>query len=145
MDADMQQTQIANEWSFLLQSAQNHASSMSLPCLPAAAELIHKETQKYIDLGAPSTQDELSLRRAQYAELTSRIAAVAQASTSALRHSNVSGSIFDAVRNYLNAPYPKSAGLSTDGLTRRDVLLSTISLLCNSDANVRLRASTTRR
>jgi len=145
MDAQTQQMLIANSWSSILQSAQNHASSMSMLCSPIAAELIGMETQKFIQFGSPIDQVELSARRTQSMELGSRIADVSHGDTMARMHPNASGSIFEAVREWLNAPYPTTAGISTDGSTRRNLLSSNISQLCNSSLNARLRASVTRR
>jgi len=139
MDTQAQAMLIANSWSSMLRSAQNHASSMSTRCSPVAVGLINTEVRKFGSQDVPITQDELSIRRTQSMELSSRIAAVAHAETRARMHPNIATSIFDAVRDYLNAPYPTTSAISTDGSTRQSVLSSTISRLCDSDLNSRIR------
>lgn len=98
-----------SDWSLSCTSALSHASSMAQVCrFPGFANLIHSETNRFVELPPPASSEEQEARRRQRYALSSRISLISHADSMASIEPSKADRMLQVVTDFCSHPLPCS-------------------------------------
>ena len=96
----------ATEWSNSVRRQRGHAEAMATGCLPWAAELVHSESNRFLDQPSPQNDAEAQVRRDQMHVLNMVVRGIVHGSDMASSHPHVESQIEESVRRTCDQPLP---------------------------------------